>query len=282
MSHSGRNSSLQHYVYQLCSNVINTDSRDAVLGHDFILYLRQPPEAVRLDVFFLRTVNATPPWDELVASRTVPVNGSGWQAFHLKSVADPITESSVCVEMYVRETNNINERRLLNRSELAERFVLDDCSPSEIANQPFVATFMLHYGTITLPPLFGRRSVRSLDLTSCSYSNQCSLQSHRVDPTDYLSSDILYPQEVDLGACANGPKSAANDRSRPKSATVDRERGGEIGSAEHSLLKTQYQCVPTQYTSLLLLVAIDSELALELIPDLVIAGCTLQPCRQVQ
>ena len=103
---------LQNYTYQLCSNV-NVRSGDTVLGHDFILYLRPPTEHVKLDVFFLLTVNATPPWEELVANRSIPINASGWQVLNLKSEVDPFVQSIACVDMYVRETDANDQRTLL-------------------------------------------------------------------------------------------------------------------------------------------------------------------------
>ena len=281
---SERNTTLQNYIYRLCSNVMLTTSRDTILGHNFILYLRVPDEPVKLDVYFLRTMNASPPWDELVANRSIPVNASGWQVFHLKSETDPIVENSVCVDMYVREINTSGERAFLNQTQIAERFVLDDSSLDEIANQPFVATFMLHHGTITLPPFFGKRSVRSLRQPSCSRHTNCSLQSHRVNPANYFSVAILYPQEIDLGWCGNTEHLVTNTHTHSLTTDEDEEKNessGVMGSGDVEVLNksTQlYQCVPSEYNSVLMLIKIDNQLVIELIPDLIIAGCTLQPC----
>ena len=276
---SERDSRLQNYTYQLCSDV-TLHSRDMILSHDFILYLRSPNN-VKLDIFFIRTVNETPPWEELVANRSIPVNASGWQVLHLKTGNDPITERRVCVDMFVRQTNSMNQKSLLSQSQIVEKFVLNDCSPSEIANLPFATTYMLHFGTITLPPLFGKRSVGAYPPEQCTRDTKCSLQSHRVNLNDYISGKVLYPLEVDLGECGSREHSSTNSHSYqpPLDNNREEQKGDWESTVGEDLGQTRlYQCIPNTYSSLLVLVNIGGELILEGIPDFVITGCTLQPC----
>ena len=269
---------LQNYTYQLCSNV-NVRSGDTVLGHDFILYLRPPTEHVKLDVFFLRTVNATPPWEELVANRSIPINASGWQVLNLKSEVDPFVQSIACVDMYVRETDANDQRTLLNQTQIAERFVLNDCAPDETANLPFVATYM--FGGISLP-IFGKRSVGASHPNQCSRDTNCSLQYRRVDLNDYLPPDIIYPHQADLGQCGGIIQHFPANSHHQQYLAMDRqekqEEKQESAVGEDSSQESLYQCIPNNYRDLLVLRSVAFELVLELIPDFVITGCTLQSC----
>ena len=257
---------------------MNLDSGDTILGHDFILYLRELTQAVELDVFFLRWVNGTPqPWNELVASRSIPVNASGWQVLNLKSVRDPFVESVACVDMYVGETNMLNQTTLLNKTQIAETFVLNDFCANENDNLPFVATYM--YGEISLPPIFGKRSVGANHPNLCSRDTKCSVRYHRVNLNDYLpAAGIVYPQQVDVGQCGGVlHKTQANSWHHRQFSATDRQEGS-TDSLDMSL-ESQYQCVPSKYGDLLVLRDIGGgELVLKVIPDFVITGCALQQC----
>ena len=258
-------------TYQLCSNV-NLRSGDTVLGHDFILYLRPPTESVKLDIFFLRTVNVTSPWEELVANRSIPFNASGWQVLNLKSVVEPIVQSTACVDMYVGETNANNQRTLLNQTQIAERFVLNDCAPDETAILPFAATYMS--GGISLP--IGKRSVGASHPNQCSRDTNCSVQYRRADLNDHLPPDIIYPHQADLGQC--GGIFTANSHHLAMDRQEKQEEKQESTVGEDSSQEGLYQCIPNNYRDLLVLRNVAFELVLELIPDFVTTGCTLQSC----
>ena len=250
-----------------------------ILGHDVVFFRRTVNADATLEVFLLQTRNDTPPWLELVSHRTIAANSSGWQVFHLQSRVYSLVEKSVCIILFVRETTITNGSRPLSRRELEERFVLDDASPSEANNKPFIATFIISNGTLPFFPFLGKRSAEKPGPVGCSASTECRLQSHFVDLSTHIGADILYPPEADLGRCDSKWQSTAHDDYPPTEHETENELGSGKGG-EESLTTDLYQCAPTIFDDLAVLFNFYGTIVLTSVPDLVITECGVQPCRE--
>lgn len=261
-------------TYTFCSNV-TVDNEDRVFGHDYLLYLRESAESVEYKALFLRLVNTSDvPWYEVVADRRIQNGTHGWQSFNLKSTYEELNQTTFCVLMLVDEINNGSTTRL-NKTALKERFVLDACSPSEAAQQPFVVTYV-HFSNPSSSTRITRR--RSVALKSKgSNRGECSRQSHTVDPSKYLQQEVVYPKKVDVGICGGAdhikPPSEPEDYMNTRNTTTGHPHEEEGEETTKTILQ---QCAPTGYTSLPVLVKNENTIVLKSVPNSVIESCTLQ------
>ena len=191
---------LQNYTYELCSNVTLLQENDTILGHDFVIFKRPSQEEMELDVLLLQVID--PGFLDVVSHRILPANTSGWQVFHIESKFRSIVGATECVIMYVRGMTLMNETVALNRSELAETFVLDEAPLSNASNKPLAATFAI--GTVSFPPVFVKRSVEEEpEISACSKTAECVLEPHSIHLDRYFPVNILFPKKANLGRCAS-------------------------------------------------------------------------------